>query len=77
MDKAEVGKKIKALRRQKNLTQVALAKLSGVSPTYIYQLEQGTKSPTVEYLGYICKGLGTTLGEFFGAPPNAVPRSRE
>ena len=37
----------------------------GVSPTYIYQLEQGLKSPTVEYLGYICAGLNISLAEFF------------
>ena len=38
---------------------------SCVSPTYIYQLEQGLKSPTVEYLGYICAGLNISLAEFF------------
>lgn len=65
MDNLYVATKIKFLREQKQLTRNALANLAGVSPTYIYQLEQGLKSPTVEYLGYICQALGVSLSEFF------------
>ena len=65
MEKKEVGEKIRRLREKENITQNALANRAGVSPTYIYQLEQGLKSPTVEYLGYICAGLDTTLADFF------------
>ncbi len=65
MEAKEVGKRIKELREQKYMNRNQLANLAGVSPTYIYQLEKGEKSPTVEYLGYICQGLGITLGEFF------------
>lgn len=57
--------KIRRLREKENITQNALANRAGVSPTYIYQLEQGLKSPTVEYLGYICAGLNISLAEFF------------
>ena len=65
MDNLYVSTKIKHLREQKHLTRNALANLAGVSPTYIYQLEQGLKSPTVEYLGYICQALETSLSDFF------------
>ena len=50
MEKLDVANRIKDLRIQKGLSQNALANLAGVSPTYIYQLERGEKSPTVEYL---------------------------
>lgn len=74
MEKREIGEKIRRLREKENITQNALANRAGVSPTYIYQLEQGLKSPTVEYLGYICAGLDTTLAEFFAEelPQNTV-----
>ena len=72
MEKRELGEKIRRLREKENITQNALANRAGVSPTYIYQLEQGLKSPTVEYLGYICAGLNTSLAEFF-----AEKKSRE
>ena len=65
MEKREIGEKIRRLREKENITQNALANRAGVSPTYIYQLEQGLKSPTVEYLGYICAGLNISLADFF------------
>ena len=65
MKAEEVGKRIKYLREQKNLKKNTLANLAGVSPTYIDKLENGERCPTVEYLGYICFGLGITLAEFF------------
>jgi len=65
MTAEEVGKRIKYLREQKNLKKNTLANLAGVSPTYIDKLENGERCPTVEYLGYICFGLGITLAEFF------------
>lgn len=65
MTAEEVGKRIKQMREQKNLKKNTLANLAGVSPTYIDKLENGERCPTVEYLGYICFGLGITLAEFF------------
>lgn len=65
MERYDVAKRIKELREARNLTQNALANNAGVSPTYIYQLERGEKSPTIEYLDHICWGLGITLEEFF------------
>lgn len=70
MEREEVAKRIRELREARNLTQNALANNAGVSPTYIYQLERGEKSPTVEYLNYICFGLGITLEEFFSTKNN-------
>ncbi len=65
MTAEDVGKRIKYLREQKNLKKNTLANLAGVSPTYIDKLENGERCPTVEYLSYICFGLGITLAEFF------------
>ncbi|MDE7439134.1 MAG: helix-turn-helix domain-containing protein [Clostridia bacterium] len=65
MTAEEVGKRIKYLREKKNLKKNTLANLAGVSPTYIDKLENGERCPTVEYLSYICFGLGITLAEFF------------
>lgn len=69
MDKKELGLRIKTLRESKGMKQNALANKAGVSPTYIYQLERGEKSPTVEYLEFICDALGVTLEDFFSNAP--------
>ena len=65
MTAQEVGERIRYFREKKNLSKNALATNAGVSPTYVYQVEQGLKCPTVEYLGYLCRGLGITYLEFF------------
>ena len=75
MNKQEVGEKIRKLREARRMSQNALANEAGVSPTYIYQLERGEKSPTVEYLDHICWGLGVTLEEFFRTEASASPIS--
>ena len=70
MDNAEVGKRLRYFREKKKMNRNALANAAGGSPTYIYQLEKGEKSPTVEYLGYICDALKITLPTFFGDTEN-------
>lgn len=60
-----VGERIKYFREKKNITVNKLANLSGVSQSYLRDIELGNKQPTVEYLEYICFGLGITLKVFF------------
>lgn len=60
-----VGERIKSIREKKNITVNKLANLSGVSQSYLREIELGKKQPTVEYLEYICFGLNISLQEFF------------
>ncbi len=68
-----VGERIRTLREQKNITVNKLANLSGVSQSYLRDLELGNKQPTVEYLEYICYGLGITLKDFFESEDKEEP----
>ena len=72
MTAKEVGTRVKQFRESKRMTKNALATAAGISPTYIYQIEEGLKCPTVEYLGYICFGLGIKLSDFFAEEDVAV-----
>lgn len=63
----DVGARIKYLREKKKITVNKLANLSGISQSYLRDIELGNKQPTIEYLEYICYGLGITLKEFFHA----------
>ena len=78
MTNQEVGERIRLLREQRRLNRNELANAAGISPTYIYQLEKGEKSPTVEYLGYLCDALGISVADFFQQPttPSADKLSR-
>ncbi len=60
-----IGQRVKFFREQKHITVNKLATLSGVSQSYVRDIELGKKQPTVEFLEYICFGLGITLQDFF------------
>ena len=75
MTAKEVGTRVRQFRENRKMTKNALATAAGISPTYIYQIEEGLKCPTVEYLGYICFGLGIRLSDFF-AERNVTEQDR-
>ncbi len=63
----DIGRKIKRLRKEKKLTLQELSRRSGVSPGYISMLERGfKKSPTLEVLKKLAKGLDIKLSELIG-----------
>ncbi|MFV0422218.1 XRE family transcriptional regulator [Oleidesulfovibrio sp.] len=51
--------------KAKNLSQVELERLSGVSQNYISQILSGKRLPALNKIQDICKGIGITLAEFF------------
>ena len=53
-----LGKKIKEIRKKKNLTQQELADLSGISQTYLCQIENGDRTPNLEIFENISNALG-------------------
>ena len=61
----DVGERIKFFREKKGITVNKLANLSGISQSYLRDIELGNKQPTVEYLSYVCEALGITLEKFF------------
>lgn len=61
----DIGKRIIILREKKNISTNKLANISGVSQSYLRDVENNVKNPTIEMLSYICYGLGISLQEFF------------
>lgn len=57
----EIGKRIRYYRTGQGMSQERLAEYSDLHPTYIGQLERGEKTPTIETLYRITKGLHITL----------------
>jgi transcriptional regulator with XRE-family HTH domain len=56
---------LKKCRELKGLTQSALAKQSGISTSYLSQLEQGTRDPKVTLLTKLSNALGVPLAILF------------
>ena len=60
-----VAKRITFFRTAKNYSVNKLATLSGISQSYLRDIELGNKNPTIEILSYICEALNISLREFF------------
>lgn len=61
----EIGRKIKALRIQKGLTQEELADRAELTKGFISQVERDLTSPSIATLVDILQCLGTDLKTFF------------
>lgn len=57
--------KIKEIRSEKGLTQKELSKLSGVSSSYIGDLERNEKIPSIVTICRIAKALEVDVKELF------------
>ncbi len=60
----EIGSRIRYYRREKNLSQEELAERSGLSFSFIGQLERGSKQPTIDSLYKITKGMDLSISDF-------------
>jgi len=76
---ALVGKKLKSLRQESNLTLKELSSKAGVSTTQISEIERDQTSPTVSTLIKLIAALGQETSIFFdnGAKKVAVVRENE
>lgn len=66
---AEIGKRIKVCRHQKNLTLQELADKTGYSKGYLSKVEKSDKAPPVSTLSTIARELDVTVASFLGEGP--------
>lgn len=59
------GKRIRALRKSKKLSQEELAEKCGLHTTYIGQIERGEKNASLESIQKLSNGLGISIAEIF------------
>ena len=64
-DPVECGKRMKALRESKNLTQMQLAELLDITNQAVSKWENGKGMPDVSLLQPLCTALGISLNELF------------
>lgn len=61
----EIGKKIRKLREDRDMSMYRLTQITGVSGQHIKGIEEGTRQPTIETLQRLATALGTSLAEIF------------
>lgn len=64
----EINKRITYFRTLKGYSVNKLANLSGISQSYLREVELGYKNPTVEILSILCDALDISLKDFFDEP---------
>ena len=65
MNSADIQNRIEDLAKEKGMTMYELSKVSGVSLSGIYNMFKRNSLPKLETLLKICKGLDTSLSDFF------------
>ncbi len=73
---AEVGPRLRRLRRQRNVTLVDLSAATGISKSTLSRLESGQRKPSLELLLPISIAHQVPLDELVGAPRVGDPRIR-
>ena len=63
MSKVDISKRLKDIRKAKDISVYKLSQLSGVSETHIRDLERGDKNPSLDTLSKIVAPLGISLSE--------------
>ena len=63
--KKELGKNLKKIRRERGITQEALALESSISRSHIAMIEAGKRDITVSALFKISRALGVNLSQIF------------
>jgi XRE family transcriptional regulator, regulator of sulfur utilization len=74
---AALGEVVKALRREKGLTQERLAKQADITVTYVSRTENGRRNLTWATLIRLCHGLGVQRSALVARLEEAEPSDGE
>jgi len=59
------GERVRALRDERGISQMALAERTGVEQPYISLVENGKQEPCLRHIEKLAKGLGVPLIKLF------------
>lgn len=60
------GQRLRRIRKEQELTQVELAKKTGLLQNQIGRYERDANEPTVSRIEWLCKALNVTASELLG-----------
>ncbi|MFE9454659.1 helix-turn-helix domain-containing protein [Streptomyces sp. NPDC006739] len=73
---AEVGPRLRRIRKDREVTLAALSEATGISVSTLSRLESGLRRPSLELLLPIARAHQVPLDQLVGAPPVGDPRVR-
>jgi transcriptional regulator with XRE-family HTH domain len=63
---SSLARTIRQLRRERELSQEALAAAAGMHPKHLSEIERGNKDPRATTVANLAEALGVTVGELYG-----------
>ena len=73
--KLRLGARIKAIRRDRGLTQDQLSELVGIGPQTMRRIENGRTNARLEPLFHIAEHLGVSVRDLFEDAGTAIPEA--
>lgn len=61
--RVRLGNRVRTLRRQRRWTQVEMAEMLGVDRSYLSEIENGKKDPSLRVLKTLADGFTLTLSQ--------------
>jgi transcriptional regulator with XRE-family HTH domain len=68
--RVRVGRRLRRLRHQRNLSQERLAERAGLSYKFVGEIERGVGNPTILTLARLATALDVDVVELLGPPPD-------
>jgi len=72
-----IGERIRAVRRERGLTQEVLAERAKIHPTYLSEIENGKANVSLPALASLARGLRVSLADLFPARKRSLPLELE
>ena len=72
MDQGIISRKLKALRKSRNISLSELAEKVGLTKGYLSRIENSENPPPISTLGKIASALGTDITDLFPKVPESV-----
>lgn len=66
---ATFGQRVRAVRREKGMTQEQLAEAAGLHPTFVSNVERAYRVPSLVTVVVLAEGLGVPAAELLPSPP--------
>jgi transcriptional regulator with XRE-family HTH domain len=71
LSKKEIGRRVRAARQVRGITQVELAKTLGTYQTVVSAIERGVRGLTIHQVARLASALGASLDELLGSSSHA------
>lgn len=65
----EIGRRVRALRLERGMSGVDLARAAGMKPPHLARLERGPHDPSLRILRAVATALGVDVADLVSAEP--------